>query len=158
MKKFLIAGFFAISACLVSCEEEDVPDFVNQDYLSGTWITKEIGTPGPFNNGSEIITYVYYEDVVNDPACEADNLVLNPDRTFALNDFENTGSCVNQGVSGTYTRMDNRILLNYTNDMGQERMITMTVNTLTYTQLIVSYTLPGTTDLRFFKFDKQTAE
>ena len=158
MKKLFIIGSLAASAWMVSCEEEDVPEFVNQDYLAGTWVAKQIGTSEDFNNGDEIITYVYYEDVVNDPGCDEDNLMLNTDKTFALNDYENNGGCVNEGITGSYTRTDNRILLSYTDDANQPQLLTMTINTLTYTELIVSYSMPGSPDLVFVKFQKEQAQ
>jgi len=154
MKKFLILGALAVSGWLVSCEEEEVPGFVQQDYLKGDWLTKQVGELVPFNNGTTTVQIVEYTDVVNDPACNEDNFILNADGTFALNDYENvSGTCENDAISGTYTRTDNRIYLNYM-DGATERLIIMNISVLTYTELHASYTMPGTSDLVFVKFAK----
>ncbi|OYQ44880.1 hypothetical protein CHU92_02265 [Flavobacterium cyanobacteriorum] len=156
MKKFAILGIVAISGWLLSCEEEEVADFVRRDYVTGTWTTKQIGVPGPYNNGNEVVTQITYQDIVNNPACGIDNLVINADGTYELNDWTNTGACENNGISGTYTRADNRIFLRYTDDLGEEKQLVVTISTLTYTEMLVSYTVPGTNNLRFFRYQKQT--
>lgn len=157
MKKFLILGVLAVSGWLVSCEEEEVPGFVQRDYLQGDWTTKQTGELVPFNNGSEVVNIVEYTDVENDPACNEDGLMLNADGTFALNDYENVGgTCENDAITGTYTRTDNRIFLNYMEGTTPRTLI-MNVSVLTYTELHVSYPDPDTNDLVFVKFAKAEA-
>jgi hypothetical protein len=154
MKKFLILGVLAVSGWLVSCEEEEVPGFVQRDYLQGDWAAKQTGELVPFNNGSQVVNIVEYTDVENDPACNVDGLMLKADGTFALNDFENVGgSCQNNGISGTYSRTDNRIFLNYMVGATQRTLI-MNVSVLTYTELHVSYPDLVTNDLVFVKYTK----
>lgn len=156
MKKFLVLGMAILaSGWMVSCEEDEVDDFVYQDYLAGTWKTTEIGTPRQWNNGTETITIIDYVPVVNDPACGEDNLILKTDGNYELNDFEIVGgTCSNLGVAGTYTRTGNNIGMNY-DDAGTPRIINANINTLTYDELIVSYRMPGTAAIKFYKFAKQ---
>ncbi len=159
MKKFVVLGMAILaSGWMVSCEEDEVDDFIYQDYLAGTWVTTEMGTPRQWNNGDEIVTVIDYVPVVNDDTCGEDGLIIKADGTYELNDFEVVGgNCTDLGVSGTYTRTGNNIALNY-DDAGTPRVINANINVLTYTELIVSYRVPGTSSLRFFKFEKQQAQ
>jgi hypothetical protein len=146
MKK-IILSILIMSVFTISCESSDDDiTYKTPDYLSGKWIFKEIGTINAQN-------VLVYQDYVNEAACEADNLQLNPDKTFSFNDYTTEGiACVNQNFSGSYSIVNKELILNYTIENIEYEDI-FTIVSLTYDEVTVS----GSNDLGeivFYKLSK----
>lgn len=136
MKK-IILSILMLSLFTLSCEsDDDGITYTTPDYISGKWIFKKIGT---VNSQTVLI----YQDYPNEATCEADNIVINQDGTFALNDFTTQGTtCVNQGISGNYSLVNKDLTLSYTIENVQYEEV-LTIVSLTYDEV----TLTGSDDL-----------
>ena len=147
MKKvFLI--FLPIFFFSLSCEDDDELTFVQENYILGKWFVTEIGT---INSNNTIV----YEDYINDSECEADNLVLNQEGTYEENDFEFTSSsCQNDQITGTYILDNNKIVQTYIDNEGLTKQRVLSIITLTYEEINLSYTNTETNTLVFLKLRK----
>lgn len=153
MKNFLYISLLAVASVFItSCEREDDSNFEAPNYLTGKWVPAEIGTVSAGNT-------LLYGPYQNDAECDADNLVLNADATFALADFQYVDSaCQNNGFEGTYKREGNTLVLVTMgeDELGQpiEIETTRTLVSLTYDTMEISYTNEGTDDITFIKLHK----
>ena len=147
MKKvFLI--FLPIFFFLLSCEEDEDLTFVQENYILGKWFVTEIGTINANNT-------IVYEDYINDSECEADNLVLNQDGTYEENDFEFiSASCQNEQITGNYILDNNKIVQTYIDNEGLTKQRVLSIITLTYEAINVSFTNSETNTLVFLKLRK----
>lgn len=147
MKKvFLI--FLSVLPLFISCDDDEDLTFVQENYVLGKWFVNQIG----FINENNTIVY---EDYINETDCEDDNLTLNQDGTYEENDFEFINSvCQNAQVSGSYTLENNKIILNYINNEGQAKQKVLTIITLTYDEINLSFTDIETNELVFLKLKK----
>ncbi len=135
MKKILFSILF-LSVVSFSCDsEDDGITYTTPDYLSGRWNFSKIGT---INNQN----FVIYQNYINETTCEADNLVLRPDNTFALSDFTTvlvgtTPTCESDVINGQFIRQNRNLILIYRqNQIDYE--ITYTINALTYNEITLS--------------------
>lgn len=143
---FLI--FLPIFFFLLSCEDEEELTFVQENYILGKWFVTEIGT---INSNNTIV----YEDYINDSECEADNLVLNQEGTYEENDFEFiSSSCQNDQITGTYILDNNKIVQTYVDSEGLTKQRVLSIITLTYEEINVSYTNTETNTMVFLKLRK----
>lgn len=108
MKKLVLSLLF-LSLFLTSCEsEDDGITYTTPDYITGKWNFSKIGAINSQGN-------VIYQDYPNTQTCEQDNLVLNVDGTFEINDFSLEGtSCANTVQSGEYTLVNKDLTIEYT--------------------------------------------
>ena len=142
MKK-IILSLFLLSLFSISCESDDGITYQTPDYLTATWKFNNIGTINAQN-------VLVYQDYINEATCEADNLRLNADKTFSLNDFTLTGqNCVNESISGTYTLLNRDLTLIYLVNNIEVKTIYSIVS-LTNTELVVS-TLNDVEQIVFYK-------
>ena len=147
MKKVFLT-ILPIFLFLFSCEEDDELSFVQENYIIGKWFVTEIGT---INSNNTIV----YEDYINDSECEADNLVLNQEGTYEENDFEFTSSsCQNDQITGTYILDNNKIVQTYIDSEGITKQRVLSIISLTYEEINVSYTNSETNTLVFLKLRK----
>ncbi len=147
MRKILFV--FLTFAVLLSCESDDGITYTQPDYLSGKWIVKEIGAINQQN-------VVVYNEFVNDPFCEEkDNLILSNDFTFQQNSFESENSvCQNSQTNGTYVLENNTLILSRSVN-GQTITLPLTIISLTYEIVTVSFTDTETGELIFMKLEKE---
>lgn len=150
MKKIKIVVLLAISSLFLnSCEKEEETNFVQKNYLVGKWVATEIGSL----DSQGVLTYEAYENNAN---CDSDNLILNEDKSFQVNDFEYLNDvCDNFNIDGTYTLEGNRISLNYTDSEGIAVDETRNISILTFTEMEVSYTDNETNEIVFLKFQRE---
>lgn len=150
MKKINIIVLLAIcSLSLNSCEKDTETSFVQKNYLVGKWFATEIGSL----NYQGVLSYEPYE---NNPNCDSDNLILNEDKSFQVNDFEYLNDvCDTFNIDGTYTVEGNRITLNYTDSEGIAVDETRNISSLTFTEMEVSYTDNETNEIVFLKFQRE---
>lgn len=131
----------------ISCDEDDDITFVQEDFVVGKWTLSQIGAINAQNT-------IVYEDYVNNTTCEDDNLVFNENDTFEENDFELINStCQNLQTNGTFEVINNKIILSYMMN-GIEMKQTLTIVTLTYVEITLSYTDSDTNQLVFLKLNK----
>ena len=130
MKKINIVVLLAIASLFLnSCEKEEETNFVQKNYLVGKWVVTEIGSL----NSDGDLNYEAYE---NSTDCEADNLIINENKSFQINDYEYLNAiCDNFNTDGTYTVENNRITLNYTDSEGIIIEETRNVSSLTFTEM-----------------------
>ena len=149
MRKINIIVLLAITSLFLnSCEENDDTNYVQQNYLSGKWIAKEFGGL----NAQGIVSFQNY--VVNEN-CFFDDLTFNEDGSFLTNDFEYIGIvCNNTTNTGAYSVESNVVTLNYTNIEGIEVHQTRSITSLTYTEMVITYTDSETNEIVFIKFEK----
>ena len=148
MKKYFLI-FLPIFFFSLSCEEDDELTFVQENYILGKWFVTEIGTINANNT-------IVYEDYSNDSECEADNLVLDQDGTYEENDFEFiNASCQNEQITGTYILDNNKIVQTYIDGDGQSKQRVLSIITLTYEEINLSYTDSATSTLVFLKLRKE---
>lgn len=149
MKKINIVVLLAIASLFLnSCEKEEETNFVQKNYLVGKWVATEIGSL----NSDGDLNYEAYE---NSTDCEADNLIINENKSFQINDYEYLNAiCDNFNTEGTYTVENNRITLNYTDSEGIIIEETRNVSSLTFTEMQLSYTDNQTNEIVFLKFQR----
>lgn len=150
MKKLVLLMSFAFLSLFTSCEEDEklVDDFVQENYIVGKWYIKQIGA---MNNLNTIV----YVDYTNDSLCEEDNLVLTENGTFEENSFEIVGlGCENFKTNGTYNLDKNILNLITVNEEGETETLPLSIISLTYDALNISFTDPDTGLLVFLKLEK----
>lgn len=141
--------FLPIFFLSLSCQEDEELTFVQENYILGKWFVTEIGTINANNT-------IVYEDYISDSECEADNLVLNQDGTYEENDFEFiSASCQNNQITGTYILDNNKIVQTYIDGDGQSKQRILSIITLTYEEINLSYTDSDTSTLVFLKLRKE---
>lgn len=146
MKKISLFVIAVFTLC-ISCEEDDDTTFVQENYVLGKWSLNQIGFITPQNT-------ILYEDYVNNTECEDDNLVFNENNTFEENDFELVNSaCQNLQTTGSFDVDNNKINLLYTEN-GETFTQTLTIVSLTFVDIILSYTDTETNQLVFLKLNK----
>ena len=147
MKKIFLSIVFLSLICL-SCESDNDPTYKTPDYISGKWSFVKIGTINP-----QPVYAVIYQDYQNAANCEKDNLILNTDNTFAVNEFVASGtSCVNTSINGSYTLLNKDITLSYTvNNVANVKLYTIIA--LTYSELTVAENENGVTT--FYKLIRE---
>jgi hypothetical protein len=147
MKKVFLT-ILPIFLFLFSCEGDDELSFVQENYIIGKWFVNEIGTINANNT-------IVYEDYINDSDCEADHLVLNQEGTYEENDFEFiSSSCQNDQITGTYVLDNNKIVKTYVDSEGITKQRVLSIISLTYEEINVSYTNSETNTLVFLKLRK----
>lgn len=133
--KRILAILFLLPMAFVSCGEDE-DNFVQQNYLVGTWEINETGARSP----QGVIVYQAY---VNNTNCK-DNYIFNADFTFQNNDYNTEGTCVSNAINGIYSRLSTNVTLNYTiqgsGGAPQQVQQTLTVVSLTFTEVILAYT------------------
>ncbi len=150
MKKLVLLMSFAFLSLFTSCEEDEklVDDFVQENYIVGKWYIKQIGA---MNNLNTIV----YVDYTNDSLCEEDNLVLTENGTFEENSFEIVGlGCENFKTNGTYNLDKNILNLITVNEEGETETLPLSIISLTYDAVNISFTDPDTGLLVFLKLEK----
>lgn len=148
MKKVSLI-FMSIFALFISCDEDDDTTFVQENYLLGKWYVNQIGTINANNT-------IVYEDYINATDCEHDNLVLNENKTFEENDFEFiNSSCQNFQTTGSYEVENNKIVLTYVDSEGVSMEHVLSIVTLTYEEINLSYTDTETNEIVFLKLRKE---
>lgn len=150
MKKLVLLVSFAFLSLFTSCEDDEklVDDFVQENYIVGKWYIKQIGA---MNNLNTIV----YVDYTNDSTCEGDNLVLTENGTFEENSFEVVGStCENFQTNGTYNLDKNILNLLTVNEEGETETLPLSIISLTYDAVNISFTDPDTGLLVFLKLEK----
>jgi hypothetical protein len=147
MRKILFV--FLTFVGLLSCESDDGITYTQPDYLSGKWILKEIGAINQQN-------VLVYNEYVNDPFCEEkDNLILSNDFTFQQNSFESENTvCQNNQTNGTYVLENNTLILSSSVN-GQTITLPLTIISLTYEIVTISFTDTETGELIFMKLEKE---
>jgi hypothetical protein len=130
MKKIILLLLF-FSFFLTSCEsEEDGITYTTPDYITGKWNFSKIGS---INSQSIVI----YQDYPNTQTCESDNLILNADGTYEINDFSLQGTnCVSTAQTGNFILFNKDITVSYTEN---NILVTKsyTVISLTYQEMII---------------------
>jgi hypothetical protein len=133
--KRILAILFLLPIAFVSCGEDE-DNFVQQNYLVGTWEINETGARSPQG-------VIIYQPYVNNTDCK-DNYIFNADFTFQNNDYNTEGTCVSNAINGTYSRLSTNVTLNYTiqgsGGAPQQVQQTLTVISLTFTEVILAYT------------------
>jgi hypothetical protein len=133
--KRILAILFLLPIAFVSCGEDE-DNFVQQNYLVGTWEINETGARGPQG-------VIVYQPYANNADCK-DNYIFNSDFTFENNDFNTVGSCVSSLTSGTYERLSTNLTLKYTvqvpGGVPQQVEQILTVVSLTFSEVILAYT------------------
>lgn len=150
MKKLVLLMSFAFLSLFTSCEDDEklVDDFVQENYIVGKWYIKQIGA---MNNLNTIV----YVDYTNDSLCEEDNLVLTENGTFEENSFEIVGlGCENFKTNGTYNLDKNILNLITVNEEGETETLPLSIISLTYDAVNISFTDPDTGLLVFLKLEK----
>lgn len=147
MRKILFV--FLTFVGLLSCESDDGITYTQPDYLSGKWILKEIGAINQQN-------VLVYNEYVNDLFCEEkDNLILSNDFTFQQNSFESENTvCQNNQTNGTYVLENNTLILSSSVN-GQTITLPLTIISLTYEIVTISFTDTETGELIFMKLEKE---
>jgi hypothetical protein len=148
MKKFVFL-LMALPLLFTACGEDE-ETFVQQNYLVGKWEITQTGTM----NAQGAINYTNY---VNDANCDKDNYIFNADLTYQQNDFVNSGTCTNQSISGTYNRLSTSLTLRYTTNVGGTPQVvnqSLTIVSLTYTEIVVAYTTSNSNQLVYLKMTK----
>jgi hypothetical protein len=151
MKKLISLTFAAVCFLgFTSCEGEEENEFVQKNYVAGTWEVSEVGA---LNSGN-VLNYV---PVTVAEGCNVDKIVLNEDKTFVNTDYSvNEGNCTNVQISGTYDLVAGNVILSATvNEAAFSR--TYDLLALTKDLMEVVYTDPETNKLAFIKFTR-TAE
>lgn len=131
MKK-LILSMVCLLLLTTSCESSDSATYISEDYISGKWVFKEMGT---INN----LGVVVYQDYINQATCDEDNLNLeNKAKTFSLNNFIKEGqTCVNKGFVGDFSIVNRDLFLTYTKENTNIETVYSIVS-FTKTDLIIS--------------------
>ena len=144
MKKLSLLAFAGSLFFAVSCEDDDTPNYVSPNYLTGEWNLVQEGslTPGGLT--------VDYFDVAG--SCdENDEIIFGEGNTFSINDSSEAGeACTAVNTSGTYTRDNRDVTLT-----SGTTSTTVSVITLTFDTLIYSYPDSETGELVFLKYEKQ---
>jgi hypothetical protein len=129
MKK-IILSLIVLSIFIFSCESDDGITYTTPDYITGKWNFSKIGAINSQGN-------VIYQDYPNTQTCEQDNLVLNADGTFEINDFSLEGTnCVNAVKSGDYTIFNKDLTIKYTEASVLVTKV-YTILTLTYDEITI---------------------
>lgn len=143
MKKLSLLAFAGALFFVSSCEDDDTPEYVSPNYLAGEWNLMQKGSLSAGN----IVDYV----AVAGTCDESDDIVFNEDYTFSSNDAAPSGeTCETVSSSGTYALNGRDVQLT-----SGEVTSTLTVITLTFEVMEVSYTDAETNELVFLKFSKQ---
>lgn len=148
MKKLSLLAFAGSLFFLASCEDDDTPKYVSPNYLAGTWKLTQVGHLTSVPEGA----IVDYTDVAG--TCdEGDQITFGNDlnTTFSIEDYSANGeTCDLTSTSGTYT-IDGRQI----NLVSGEETSALTVLTLSFEELEVSYTDSETGEVVFNKMTKQ---
>jgi hypothetical protein len=130
MKNIVLSLLF-LSFFLISCESEDNGiTYTTPDYITGKWNFSKIGAINSQGN-------VIYQDYPNTQTCESDNLVLDADGTFEINDFSLQGTnCANAVQSGDYSLVNKNLTIKYTEASVLVTKV-YTILTLTYDEVVV---------------------
>lgn len=148
MKKITLLCFLSVFSLLTSCEEDDGITFVKENYVLGKWTIDQIGNINSAN-------FINYQEYVNTTECESDNLVLTENNTYEENYYEFVNNaCQNDQNTGTFELTNNNIVLTYLNELNETENLTLTIISLTYTDLEISYTDKDTEQLVFLKLKK----
>jgi hypothetical protein len=145
MKKIIVTILF-LSLFTLGCESDDDANYTTPDYISGKWFFDKQGTINSQN-------VVVYQDYVNTPNCEKDNIEFRPDGTYSLNDFEANGTtCVNAVENGNYKLINKDITLTYTEGNVQVKNV-FTIVSLTYTDVTIAIS-NNSGEITFFKLKR----
>ncbi|WP_291118561.1 DUF5004 domain-containing protein [Flavobacterium sp. UBA6135] len=146
MKKIFLI-LFTIST-LLSCESDDGITYTTPDYISGKWVLNQIGSI----NAQNVLVYQNY---INGEGCEKNNYLFNSNGSYEKNEYQLVDAvCQNLQQIGTYEVNSNLIILSYFNEENQNATIDLTIVTLTYTEIQISYTDKDTNELVFLKLKK----
>jgi hypothetical protein len=149
MKKIFI--ILLTITTFLSCESDDGITYVTPDYLSGKWVLDQIGSI----NAQNVLVYQNY---INDEGCEKNNLILNSDGSYEMNDFQLVGlTCENSQQLGSYELNNNILSLSYIDEEEENQNTTdsFTIISLTITEVQISYTENDTEQLVFLKLKKE---
>ncbi len=151
MKKISLIAFAAsLLISTVSCEDDDTPQYVVPNYLVGQWNVVQQGVLADGN-------IVEYGDVLTAGVCELDHVVFNEDYSFAETDNTVNGTVCESSVNaGTYTLAGRNLTL--TSVDGPETLTSeLTVVSLTFEVLEVSFTDAESEEMIFLKLNKNVA-
>ncbi len=143
-KIYAIAAAFTMAFTMVSCEEDDEPEYVAPDVFSGRWVLDEVGAI----NSAGAINYVDAQD-----ECADDEI------NFAGNAFSSSDSSLNiEGNCATVTREGSWELvdgnLEFTAGAEEFRRDVLTLN---QDMMVLVYT-NSDGNLQFLKYRKDTEE
>jgi hypothetical protein len=148
MKKITLFCFLSAFSLFISCEEDDEVTFENKNYILGKWTLDQIGN---INNAN----FINYQDYVSAADCESNNLVLAENNTYEQNYYDFVDNlCQNDQTSGNFELVNNNIILTYVDDFNETKQLTLTIISLTYTDLEISFTDEETEQLVFHKLKK----